>query len=215
MQVGAELTGLGLALHRRDHLVADHEAADIGAAGFLYVFLHHDVVLQPHEGFEHRFGSLLGFREDHADALGAFQQLDHQRRAANHLDQVRHVVRRVGEAGDRQADTLARQQLQRAQLVPRAGDGHRFVEREHAHHLELAQHRAAVEGHRGADARDHRVEAFQRLAAVVDLRLVAGDVHVGAQGVDHDHFMTARAAGLHQAMGGIQTRIARQHGDFH
>jgi len=86
----------------------------------------------------------------------------------------------VGEAGHGQADAAARQQLQRTQLVPRAGDGDRFVEREHALHLELAQHRTAIEGHRGADARDHRIEAVQRLAAVMDLRLVAGNVHVRA-----------------------------------
>ncbi len=163
----------------------------------------------------HRFGGLLGFAEDHADALGALQQLDHQRCASDHLDQVRDIVRGMSEAGHRQADALAREQLQRAQLVPRASDGDRLVEREHAHHLELAQYRAAVEGHRGADARDHRVEALQRLSPVVDLRLVAGDVHVGAQRIDDHHFMAALPPGLHQATGRVEPGIARQHGDFH
>ncbi len=215
MQVGAEFPRLGLTLHRGDDLVANHEAADIGAAGFLDVLLHHDVLLEAHEGLDHRLGGLLGFAEHHADALGAFQHLDHQRGAVDHADQVGDVVRRVGEAGHRQADAAARQQLQGAQLVARAGDGHRLVEREHPLHLELAQHRAAIEGHRGADARDHRVEALQRLAAVVDLRLVTGNVHVRAQRIDHHHFMATLLAGFDQTTGGIQARIARQHGDFH
>ena len=215
MQGGAELASLGLALHRRDHLVADHEAANVGATGFLDVFLDHDVLLEAEEGLDHRLGRLVRFGQYHAHALGAFQHLDHQRCTANHLDQVGNVVRGVGEAGHRQADALARQQLQSAQLVARATDGHRLVERVDAHHLELAQHRAAIEGHRGADARNHRIEAFQRLAAKVDLRLVTGDVHVGAKGVDHLHLMAPLLTGLHQAAGGIQTRVARQHGDLH
>ncbi|MNJ76973.1 hypothetical protein D3C77_743740 [compost metagenome] len=49
----------------------------------------------------------------------------------------------------------------------------------------------------------------------MNLRLVAGDVHVGAQGVDHHHLMATLLAGFDQAVGGIQARIARQHGDFH
>src|SRR5690606_6515877 len=102
-----------------------------------------------------------------------------------------------------------------AQLIPRTGDGDRLVERKYAHHLELTQYRAAVKSHRRADPWNHRVEAFQRLAPVVDLRLVAGDVHVGAQGVDYHDLMATLLAGLHQAAGRIQAGIARQHGDFH
>ncbi|MCY1177271.1 hypothetical protein D9M73_175710 [compost metagenome] len=61
VQVGAKLAGLGLALHRGDNLVAHHEAADIGTAGLLDVFLNHDVLLQTHERFDHRLGGLGGF----------------------------------------------------------------------------------------------------------------------------------------------------------
>ena len=111
--------------------------------------------------------ALLGLGQHHADALGAFEQLDDQRRAADHVQQIVRVARRVGEAGHRQADALARQQLQRAQLVARAGDRHRFVHGIHAHHLELAHDGGAVEGDRGADARDDGVEAVQLLAVQV------------------------------------------------
>ncbi|MNJ15586.1 hypothetical protein D3C77_98350 [compost metagenome] len=215
MQVGAELAGLGLALHRGNDLVADHKAANIGATGFLDVFLDHDVLLQAHERLDHRFGGLGGFAQHHTDALCAFEHLDHQGRAIDHLDQVGDVVWRVGEACHRQADAATRKQLQRAQLVARAGDGHRLVQREYTHHFELAQYGAAIERHRRTNTRDHRVEPFQRLAAVVDLRLVAGDVHVGAQGIDHNHLMASFGTGFYQATSGIQTRVSRQHGDLH
>src|SRR5690606_40452138 len=48
MQVGAELAFLGGALHGGDDLVADHEAADVGAAGFLDEFLHQEVRSEEH-----------------------------------------------------------------------------------------------------------------------------------------------------------------------
>lgn len=215
VQVGAELARFGLTLHRGNYFVAYHEASDICATGLLDVLLHHDVLLEAHERFDHRLGRLGRFAQHHANALGAFQYLDHQRGTVDHLDQVGDVVRRVGETGDRQAYAAPRQQLQRAQLVARAGNGYRLVERVYAHHFELAQHRAAIERNRSTYARDHGIEAFQRLAAVVDLRLVAGNVHVGPQGIDHHHFVATLGTGFDQAAGGIQTRIARQHSDLH
>ena len=72
----------------------------------------------------------------------------------------------VREGRHRQADALARQQLQRAQLVARAADGHALVQREDALHLELAQHGQAVVRDRGADARDHRIVLRQHAPAV-------------------------------------------------
>ncbi len=93
VQVGAELAGLGLTLHGGDHLFTHHEAADIRAARFLDVFLHHDVLLEAHEGLDHRFGGGGGFAHDHTDTLGAFEYLDHQRGAVDHLDQVGDIVR--------------------------------------------------------------------------------------------------------------------------
>ena len=210
VQVGAELALLGAAHHGGNHLFANDETADVGAAGLLDELLHQDVGLEAHERLDHAFGRLLGLRQHHADALGAFQQLDHDRRAADHLDQILDIVRRMGEAAHRQTDALARQQLQRAQLVARTCDGDRLIEREHAHHFELAHHRRAVEGDRSADARDHGIEAGQILATVMDLRLVRGDVHVAAQGIDHLHLMPVLLGGLDQAPRGIQGSFARQ-----
>ena len=215
MQVRAKLAGLGLSLHGSDDFVADHQTADVGAAGLLDVFLHHDVGFQPHERLQHRLGGLGGFTHHHANALGAFEQLDYQRRAADHVDQVRDVIRRVSKAGNGQAHALAGQQLQRAQLVTRAGDRHRLVQRKHTHHLELAQHGRAVEGDRCADARNDRVKAFQHFTLVVNGRLVAGDVHISAQRVDDPNFVATLASGFDQAAGGVQVGVARQNRNFH
>ncbi len=104
----------------------------------------------------------------------------------------------MSEAGDGQTDTPTRQQLQRAQFVARSCDRDGLIEREHAHHLKLTQHGAAVEGHGGANARYHRIKAFQGFSSVVDLRLMTGDVHIGAQGIDHHDLVAALNASFDQ-----------------
>ena len=53
-------------------------------------FLHHDVGFETHKGLNNAFRGIVGFRQHHADPLRAFQQLDHQRRAANLFNQIRH-----------------------------------------------------------------------------------------------------------------------------
>ena len=134
-------------------------------------------------------------REHHADALGAFEQFDHERRAAAHLDELAGGVRVVGEAGDRQADAAFREDLQRAQLVARAGDGDRVVEREDVHHLELPDHGIAVKRVPGGDARDHRV-CHEFLAIDENPRFARGDVHVTAEVIDHADFVAAGLGGV-------------------
>src|SRR5690606_41422889 len=90
--------------------------------------------------------------------------------AAGPADEALDVVGGVGEAGVREADALLGQDLQRAQLVARAGDRLRSVDAVDVHHLELPDHRGAVERVGGADPWDHGVEALERLAVVGDRR---------------------------------------------
>ena len=215
MQVGTELTVLALALHRGHHLAADHQATDVGATGLGNELLDQNVGFEPHEGLDHALCRFLRLRQYHADALGALQQLDHRRGTADHLEHVLHIVGRVREAGHREADALARQQLKRAQLVSRAGNRDRLVERVDAHHLELAQHRGAVKGHRCADAWDHRIEAVEVLALVVDRGTHRSNVHIAAQHVEHANFVAALLGGLDQAPRRVQLGVARQYGNFH
>ena len=112
MQVGTEFTFRALTLHGGNHLVTDDKATDIGATGLLDEFLHQDVGFQPHEGFDHAFRSLTGFRQHNTNALGALQKLDNHRRTTHHFQQLGYVIRLVGEAGHRHAHAFSGQQLQ-------------------------------------------------------------------------------------------------------
>ena len=81
--------------------------------------------------------------------------------------QIAGVVRRMGYSGNGEIDPLTGEQLQRAQLVAGAGNGHGFIERIAAQHLKLAQRGGAVIGDLGADTRDHRIKMRQLAAFVV------------------------------------------------
>ena len=133
----------------------------------------------------------MRFRKHDPHALGAFEELDDERWAADHLDQILDIVGFMRESRDRQADTLAREQLQSSQFIPGAADGDRFVERVNTHHFKLPQHRRAVGGHRRADAGDHGIELFMAPSLVVDARAMGGDIHVAAQYIEGPHFMVA------------------------
>jgi hypothetical protein len=63
--------------------------------------------------------------------------------------------------------------------------------------------------------RNHRVEGLQLGPLVVDARFVAGDVHVGTQGVDDMNLMAALSSGLDQAPGRVEVGVARQYRNFH
>ncbi len=190
VQVGAKLPGLGLTAHGRHHLAVDHQAADVGAVGLADILLHQYVVVGLDKGLDYALGGLLGLAQHHADPLGALQQLHHQGGTAHHGDKVGHVMGAVGIAGHRQADPVARQQLHGPQLVAGAADGHRAVEGQGVHHLELAQHGGAIGGDAGPDPRDHGVITLQLPPLVVNGGVVGGDVHVTTQGVEHLDLVT-------------------------
>ena len=109
MQIRAKLSRGCLALHGSDHFAVNNEAANVTTAGLFDEFLYQDVGLVPHEGLNHAFRSLLGFREHHANPLRAFQKFDDQWRATHFSNQATDIVRRVGEGCDRYADASARQ----------------------------------------------------------------------------------------------------------
>src|SRR5690606_8797541 len=111
-------------------------------------------------------------------------------------------------------DAGSGEQLQRAQLVARAADRLAVDERVHVHHLELADHRGAVEGVAGSDAGNDGIE-FQLFAPIANSRSGAGDVHVAAQVVDHPYLMAACFGRFHQAAGRIERCLAREDADPH
>jgi hypothetical protein len=123
VKVGPELPGRALPAHGGDDPVADHEGANVGAAGLLDVLLHQDVGVELAERCYHRLGRLAGLGQHHAHALGALGELDHDRRATDRLQQAVDVLGRVGKARDRKPDAVAGQQLQGPELVAGAADG--------------------------------------------------------------------------------------------
>ena len=107
-----------------------------------------------------------------------------------------------------------REDLQRAQLVARAGDGHRIVEGKDIHHLELPDHRVAIERVPRRDPRDDGV-GHQFLAIDVDPRLARGDVHVAAEVVHDPHLVAARLGGGDKGGGAVELRVAGENENFH
>lgn len=61
-------------------------------------------------------------------------------------------------AGNRQVDPLARQQLQRTQFVTGAGNGNGFIQGIAAENFKLAQGGGTVKSDGGADTRDDGIK---------------------------------------------------------
>jgi hypothetical protein len=66
--------------------------------------------------------------QNHTDSLGAFEQLDDHRGAADHLDHFVSLLGIMREGGDGQAQTFLRQNLQGPQFVARPSNGDAFVQ---------------------------------------------------------------------------------------
>src|SRR6516165_353915 len=126
MQVRAEFAGGTLPLHRGHNSVADHQRADIGRVGLLDELLHQDVDVNALKGLDHRLRRFRRLAEQHADALGAFQQLYDDRRAADKIDDILGLAWVVGEGRDGESDAASGKQLKAAELVARAANGNRF-----------------------------------------------------------------------------------------
>lgn len=84
VEVAAEIIIKGLAFHTSDDTRANHKGADVGASGFLDVFLEEDVgpifVIEV-EGLESGFGSFFRLGENDAVAVGARSELNDDREA--------------------------------------------------------------------------------------------------------------------------------------
>ena len=111
MQVGAKIVFRTLALHGCHDLATDQQSADVGATGFPDELLHQDVHIGAAKGLDNPFGRLVGFRQHHADALRALQQLDHYRHPARQFKHHFHLLGIMGKGGDRQAKANTREQL--------------------------------------------------------------------------------------------------------
>ena len=139
MQIRAKIVRRTGALHRRDNLAPDNKRADIGASRFLDEFLHQNVHIGAAERFDHGLCARHCFRQNNADALCPFQQLDYDRRAVDRLDDLFSLLGVICIGRKRQAQSMLGKDLHTTQLVAAATDRDAFVQRPAAAHLELAQ----------------------------------------------------------------------------
>ena len=121
----------------------------------------------------------------------------------------------MGNAGHRQIDPLARQQLQRAQLVSGTGDGHGLVEGVAAEHFELTQRRRAVESDGGANAWDHGIKVRELAALIVDRRGRRTDVHIAGEWIEDLDGVSPLYRCFTQPFTRIERSIPGQYGNFH
>ena len=173
VEVGAEVVVEGLAFHGGDDAGADHEGADVGAGGFLDVFLEEDVgavLVVEVEGLEGGLGGFFGFSQNYAIAVRAGGEFDDDGEA-DLVEQVIDVGDGAGDQGFRGVDAVFGEDLSGAQLVASAGDSDRAGGGPDALHFELTDDGAAVFGHAVADAREDGVVAFDFFAVVKDVRV--------------------------------------------
>ena len=95
-----------------DDAVADDEGADVLALALRDEFLEQDLLLGAVERLDDGFGDLDLVGEDDADALGAFEQLDDDRRAADAHQGVLDVALVIDVGGEWDADIVAGKNLQ-------------------------------------------------------------------------------------------------------
>ncbi len=92
VDVAAELVALGHAAHGGHDPVADDEGADVLALALGDELLHQHVLAGALQRLDDGLGDLVGVGQDHADALGALEDLDDHRGAADPLDGRQHVL---------------------------------------------------------------------------------------------------------------------------
>ncbi len=215
VHVAAELLPLGDATHGGDHPIAHDEGAHVAALALGDELLHQHVLPRALERLDDGGGHVAAVGEDDADALGAFEELDDDGRAAHPFDGRPHVgaITHERRAGD--ADLVAAEDLQAAQLVARVRDTGRGVGAEDVHLLELPDDGGTEVGDGSADAREHRVVVADLLAAEEEVGGTLIEVDGEAQRVEHLYLVTARPRGLHQPSCAVAASIARQDRQLH
>ena len=117
MEVGTEFTFWPPAHHGGHNFISNDQAANVGSAGFPDEFLHQNVDVGAAKRLDHALGCLACFGEHHTDTLRTLEQFDDDRRATDSFDCRQDVVLVHDERRLRDADVVAAEDLQAAQLV--------------------------------------------------------------------------------------------------
>src|SRR5712664_239531 len=141
MQVAAELAPARLPPHGAHYAIADHQRADVAPPRLRDELLEQDLLAEVPERAEDALHLRDAVGDHHAHALGALDQLEDRRQAADLRDQLRDLAAAAGEhrAGD--AHSRRGEVLERRQLVAAAGDGGSAVDQRDSFFYWLRGHR--------------------------------------------------------------------------
>lgn len=215
VDVGAEFLALGDAAYGCYDAVSDDEGADVLAFAFGNEFLKENLLLGGVEGLDDGFCDLNLIREDDADALGAFEELDDDWCAADAHEGVFDVALVIDVSGGGDADIVAGEDLEGAEFVAGVADSRSGVWGEDVHLLELADDGCAVAGDGGADAGEDGIGFLESLSAVVKIRISLIQADGEAEGVENLDLMATFFPCLDEAACGVALGRAGEDGKFH
>src|SRR5690606_13361363 len=178
-----------LTFHCPNHFTIHHQCADVGASGFLDKLLYDDACLDTVEGFDNRLSGVFVFCQYNAEALGSFQQFDHDGCTTYGFDNTLRIFRIIHEDRLRDAQAGTGQNLKASQLVARTDQGLRFDGGKDLHHLKLAYYRRAVEGYRSADAGDNGIKVIQAPSLVQNYRVFLFNEQHAFHVIDDLHYV--------------------------
>lgn len=208
-EAAREPSRAGGAADGRQGAPADDEDPHV-AGGFANVFLKHDAVAETEHGLESGLERLHRLAHHHPAALGALEQLDQHRHAAQVTDSgfefgdvAAHDRRRDGQA-------VGCEELKAPHWVARLTDGARAVERGHAERNELLEDLEAVAGDGGRDSRNDDVWESKASTGTEESTAlpVEGDEEV--RGGDDSNAVAPGLSGLDEAASRQDAPRARQ-----
>ena len=157
MNVATKFLALSHPAHGGHHAVTHHKGTNITALTLGHKLLNEHILFLALQQLNNRLGLFYGVGQQHANALGTLNELNHYRGTPYPLNGGQHVFLVPHEAGSGNTNIVATQNLQAAQLVPAIQNTVGGIGAKNAHLLKLPHYRCAVVGNRGAHPRQHRV----------------------------------------------------------
>ena len=153
MHVATKLLTLSHTAHGGHYAVTDHKGANITALTLGHKLLNEHVLLLALQQLNNRLSLFHGVGQEHANALGTLNELNHHRSTPHPLYGRQHVFLVTHEAGSGNTNIVATQNLQAAQLVPAIQNTVGGIGAKNAHLLKLPHYRRTVVGDRGTHSR--------------------------------------------------------------
>ncbi len=206
VDVGTKLLTLCDTADGSDDTISDDEGPNVLPLALRHELLEQHLLFGGVQGFHDGFSDLDLVGEDHPDTLGAFEEFDDHRSAADADEGVLHIAFVINVGRGRDADIVAGKDLKRAKLVTGIADPGGGVRGEHVHLLELPDDRGAVTGDRSPDPREDGVRDPDGLAMVVEIGIALIEADRQAERVQDFDVVPAIGSGFDKAVGRIALR---------